>query len=226
MKVGLYFRGFEEELGGVYTFQHELMNALIEMVDQTYHEFSIIGWGKEIPNCLKIPSKIKYLSLHRGLMERMRSKTVRSFSEALHLLNINKGKYRRWNINNHILRVLINNGIGMTWSTATSCLTTDLPYIVTVFDLQHRLQPYFPEVSSQGEWESREKQLSKILKRAAFIVTGTETGKAEIEQFYNVNSSRIKIIPFPAPCIKSDNQEESPIKIIKKYANSIIFKNT
>ena len=33
---------------------------------------------------------------------------------------------------------------------------TGLPYVMAIHDLQHRLQPEFPEVSANGEWERRE----------------------------------------------------------------------
>jgi len=33
---------------------------------------------------------------------------------------------------------------------------TGLPYVMAIPDLQHRLQPEFPEVSANGEWEWRE----------------------------------------------------------------------
>ena len=32
----------------------------------------------------------------------------------------------------------------------------DIPYVMAIHDLQHRLQPEFPEVSADGEWEWRE----------------------------------------------------------------------
>ena len=32
----------------------------------------------------------------------------------------------------------------------------DIPYVMAVHDLQHRLQPEFPEVSADGEWAWRE----------------------------------------------------------------------
>ena len=30
---------------------------------------------------------------------------------------------------------------------------TGIPYVMAIHDLQHRLQPEFPEVSANGEWE-------------------------------------------------------------------------
>ena len=52
-----------------------------------------------------------------------------------------------------------------------------------VWDLQHRLQPLFPQVSADGIWENRERRFSTVLRRAALVITGTEVGRREIEQF-------------------------------------------
>jgi glycosyltransferase involved in cell wall biosynthesis len=38
-----------------------------------------------------------------------------------------------------------------------------------------------------------------MLRRASFVVCGTETGKREIEHFYQVPGERIRILPLPAP---------------------------
>lgn len=82
---------------------------------------------------------------------------------------------------------------------------TQIPFIYTVWDLQHRLQPFFPEVSVTGwTWESRDSHYRTILPRAARIVTGTRQGKNEISAFYGISESNIKVIPFPAPCFEND----------------------
>ena len=52
----------------------------------------------------------------------------------------------------------------------------DTPYVQVVWDLQHRLQPWFPEVSYHGEWERRETAYRSVLPRASFVVTGTRAG--------------------------------------------------
>ena len=50
----------------------------------------------------------------------------------------------------------------------------DVPFLVIVWDLQHRLQPFFPEVGSGDEWQRRENFFSQVLKRAAYVVTATD----------------------------------------------------
>jgi len=76
---------------------------------------------------------------------------------------------------------------------------TDIPYITIVWDLQHRLQPWFPEVSEKGEWYKREVNFIQILQRASYIIAGTQAGQDEISCFYGIPKKRIRIIPHPTP---------------------------
>lgn len=84
-------------------------------------------------------------------------------------------------------------------------LIEDIPFITTLWDLQHRVQPYFPEVGARGNWQRRELLHGTLLPRASYIVVGTEAGKKEIVNFYRVPEARIKVLPFPAPPKKEFN---------------------
>lgn len=75
----------------------------------------------------------------------------------------------------------------------------DTPYVQVVWDLQHRLQPWFPEVSYHGEWERRETAYRSVLPRASFVVTGTRAGKSELLRFYGLEPDLVRVIPLPTP---------------------------
>jgi hypothetical protein len=71
----------------------------------------------------------------------------------------------------------------------------------TVWDLEHRKQPYFPEVSVTGwTWEEREQIYRAVLPRASFIITGTQVGRDEIVHYYGVNPNNVRVVPFPVAC--------------------------
>jgi glycosyltransferase involved in cell wall biosynthesis len=75
-----------------------------------------------------------------------------------------------------------------------------IPYIATVWDLEHRKQPYFPEVNSTGwTFSARENAYNAFLPPASMIITGTQVGKDEIVHYYRVNPANVMVIPFPAP---------------------------
>src|SRR5262245_34961435 len=60
--------------------------------------------------------------------------------------------------------------VDVMWFLGTYFQHIEVPYIFTVWDLQHRLQPFFPEVNWSGwKWEQRESFFENILPRAAAV---------------------------------------------------------
>jgi glycosyltransferase involved in cell wall biosynthesis len=79
------------------------------------------------------------------------------------------------------------------------CFETGMPYVTAVHDLQHRLQPEFPEVSANGEWESREYLFRNACRHATLIVAESEVGKEDVLNFYGpcgVTEDKIKVLPY------------------------------
>ena len=103
------------------------------------------------------------------------------------------------------------------WFVGAEAVQIDLPYMAIVWDLQHRLQPWFPEVSSGGTWRQRETFYGEYLRRATFIIAGTDAGRMEIERFYQVTSNRIKILPHPTPAFTLNAKESDVAGVLKKY---------
>jgi glycosyltransferase involved in cell wall biosynthesis len=74
-----------------------------------------------------------------------------------------------------------------------------LPYIMPIHDLQHRLQPEFPEVSANGEWELREYLYRNGTRYATLILADSETGKEDVLNLYGnygITPERVKVLPF------------------------------
>jgi glycosyltransferase involved in cell wall biosynthesis len=114
---------------------------------------------------------------------------------------------------------LFKHKIDLCWFMAPPYEYVHVPFICTVWDLEHRKQPFFPEVSVTGwTWDLREKNYRDFLPRAAYVVTGTEKGKDEVHFFYQVLKERIKVIPFPTPnwVIDYGSQPEVPLNDVPK----------
>jgi len=98
---------------------------------------------------------------------------------------------------------------------------TGPPYIMVVHDLQHRLQPEFPEVSADGEWQTREEFFQRAIGGAAMIVTDSEVGKEDVMAFYGatgITPDRIKVLPFvPAPYLAVERAEEERRRVSELY---------
>lgn len=98
------------------------------------------------------------------------------------------------------------------WFLYPAYMRLQIPYFYTVWDLQHRRQPVFPEVSQSGwTWEERESCYREMLPRATRIFTGTAVGKDEIVRFYGIHPDTVVVIPIPyASCEESANLDAMP----------------
>ena len=97
-------------------------------------------------------------------------------------------------------RTIEREKLDLIWYMVPNALPVSVPFISTVLDLEHRKQPYFPEVSLMDwTWTERDSNYSRLLPRSAFILTGTEQGKMEVVDYYRVNPTLVKVIPLPTP---------------------------
>ncbi|MUG99026.1 glycosyltransferase [Scytonema sp. UIC 10036] len=220
MKVGIFVGTQIPELGGGYTFESQVLEALLKLSPSSYHQFTLYTFTQTIPKHISSPY-IQVISLpsafkKRTLKERLLSK-MSEVSSAIARLDRTQNQFYLEVGEKFILDSLTKNGIDITLSLSPSCPTMELPYITIVWDLQHQIQPYFPEVSLAGEWEEREKKYTTMLKRASYILTGTQTGKAEIEKFYQVPAARIKVLPLPTPLFTLNSLPSNDEEILKKY---------
>jgi glycosyltransferase involved in cell wall biosynthesis len=103
------------------------------------------------------------------------------------------------------------------WFVTPLSRPVDMPYIATVWDLQHRLQPWFPEVGREQEWRDRETYFAPFLKRASYIIAGTQAGKNEIIDFYQIPLARIRILRHPTPDYSAIRKTNNDSEILEKY---------
>jgi len=108
--------------------------------------------------------------------------------------------------------------IEFVWFLYPGNLPVTVPYMATVWDLQHRHQPFFPETSTTGwTWEARELAFRSSLSRAARIVTGTQAGKDEIIAFYGVCPQNVVVVPMPIAEAELSADSGSRIDVRAKY---------
>jgi glycosyltransferase involved in cell wall biosynthesis len=96
-----------------------------------------------------------------------------------------------------------------------------VPYIMAVHDLQHRLQPEFPEVSADGEWERREHRYRNGTRCATLLLADSEVGKEDILHFYGpygVTPDQVKVLPFlPASYLSADVSDAERQRVRELY---------
>ncbi len=72
----------------------------------------------------------------------------------------------------------------------------DTNYIISLWDLCHRMNPEFPEVRAHGTYEWREENYSVILGKAFRIIASSDVDKYYAELYYGINAERIVVLPF------------------------------
>jgi len=188
LKIGIYSGEWRPGSGGGFTFQHELVNEITKA--NSRHDIFIIGGRRGELS----PGGARYISLadYRGnLLPRLVNKAVKIAT---------RGFADKKLFEAALDRALKKNNIELVWFVSTAAAKVTVPYIVTVWDLAHRVHPYFPEVSVTGwSWDTRENHYRALLPRAAGIITGTQAGKEEIIKYYQVPDHLVKVVPFPTP---------------------------
>lgn len=171
MKVGIIVPKSRPFVGGGNTYTETILEALLKA--KSRHELVVFASG---PRSFESNAGFTFVDIDKA------------FGEGTGRISLSE--------------VLRQHQIEVVWFLSVLILheKIEIPYIMPVWDLQHRLQPYFPEVSIAGwDWESRENYYRSILPRAAYILTGTEAGRNEINQFYQIPRERIKVVPFVVP---------------------------
>ena len=211
MKIGIYIGDSKPEVGGGFSFESTILNALLET--KSNHEFYFISSHK-----IDIPLKSNFFSI--PLYEKtnpFKSTYLKKFTiKFVNLININRNNrhlIHNYNLSNKIEKLIHKYNIEIMWFVTPIHVPVKIPYITTLWDLAHRVAPFFPEVSVTGwRWEDRENYYLNTLPKATYILTGTSAGKDEIIQFYNIRDERIRVIPFPVPTFAlSENVSQTEV---------------
>jgi len=197
MRVGILSPIAPERIGGGYTFEQEIFERILELAPASNHEFVIFEGFRGAKPGPRLPG-FKYVSLQRPRFDFLVPRKRRFAWEF------------KW-----IDNVLKREGIEFFLNTTFEAVTLRIPFSAIVWDLQHRLHPFFPEVSANGEWEKREGFYSQVLKHATFVIVGTDAGKNEVQRFYGVPDEKIRILPHPTPSFALEETARNPETLAK-----------
>lgn len=207
MKVGVFLEDFSPEVGGGYTIQADIFRALLDLIEDTSHSFVLFCRRPESFRNLLTSPRLEAVAFPGTLGQRV----VARAQSGLNSLVENRKRQTR------LEQLCKEARVEFMWFVGAEAVQVDLPYMAIVWDLQHRLQPWFPEVSAGGTWSQRETFYGEYLRRATYIIAGTEAGRREIQRFYQVTSNRIKILPHPTPAFALDAAESDLDALRKKY---------
>jgi len=213
MKVGVFLSDINKTAGGGYTFESDIIEAFCALVEINRHDFVILTKSNNIKE-LEVKSRHKIIEIitipgSAQILNRL-SKGLRRIGNIISPLHSEKI------FPNHFDNLIRKNGIQLLWFPTPVFEETDIPYIFTLWDLEHIIKPFFPEVSARGEWENRNMNYSKLLKRAAVVIVGTKIGAEEIERYYQVPTERIRVLPLPTPAFALNPKKALDISVRKK----------
>jgi glycosyltransferase involved in cell wall biosynthesis len=100
----------------------------------------------------------------------------------------------------------------------------DHPAIFPIHDLQHRLQPEFPEVSEHGEYRRREYLYIHSIRKARAILTDSVTGREDVMAAYGVGQEKIFPLPYIAPTFRLESTDpDIKVDLRRKYGLPDIY---
>jgi glycosyltransferase involved in cell wall biosynthesis len=192
MKVGVFLEDFSPDVGGGFTIQEDIFRALLDLIEETSHSFVLFCRRPESFRSFLTPrleARLQAVAFPGNLGQRVFARAQSGINSLIE----NRKRQTR------LEQLCRESGVEFMWFVGAEAVQIDLPYMAIVWDLQHRLQPWFPEVSAGGTWRQRETFYGEYLRRATYIIAGTDAGRTEIERFYQVTPDRIKILPHPTP---------------------------
>jgi glycosyltransferase involved in cell wall biosynthesis len=201
MKVGIFLPEISPQRGGAFTFVETVLAGLADSPDSAvvFHYGSVGDLAKSFD-----PARIRFHCLAASAFGRTAKKVwyqsiAARLQGPLHMAAQVTGKAVPYPAGSPLDRAARAHEVDLMWFPTPMYEPVDLPYVVTIWDLEHRLHPYFPELAAQGEWQARERAFGDALRRATYVVTGTHVGRDEIIRFYAVDEQRIHILPHPTP---------------------------
>ena len=193
MKVAAYLSGFAPDSGGGYTFENDVFEGLIAAIaaGTTSHQ-----WCAICPQPAAEAVKRRLSGLPVDVHVVLPSRLDRVLKPIVREQALVRAHWRRAS---PLDRAAIEADADFIWFLGAGAELTDTSYMTVVWDLQHRATPWFPEMAARGMWDHRELWHSWFLRRASIVITGTETGQAELDRYYQVGPERVAILPHPTP---------------------------
>jgi len=207
LKVGIFFNARRSQ-GGLYQYALTLVHCLAQHSSE--HSYTLFIAAMEEPAAFIAEVSIPTITLSRQavlwrmaieylwmLMGRMGNRQVIPMLPAFSQMN-------RKDLD---LVIYVKPTIhSFMWS---------YPSVFPIHDLQHLLQPSFPEVSSKGEQARRESIYRNAVPRATAVLTDSEVGQEDVLNCYSVNPSRVHSLPFVAPPYLSTDFSRSNIEQVR-----------
>lgn len=191
LKIGIFAPEITPNAGGSYNFVTRLLAEISAGKFGSNHQFIILT-SALVPIDGHLLSKIP--SLKNGIFDKL----ILLFSRIHRYFSGRPSPSNSARITSRVNRHIHDLGIDVIWCLAPNSIIFDVPYITTVWDVEHWNKPYFPEFQlGSDSWVIHEDTYRDANVRAAMIIVGTETGANQINSIYGIPKERIMVNPFP-----------------------------
>ena len=187
MLVGVYIPGILQTSGDASSFISRTVDAIQDW-EKTQSEIEILFLSSSGRDTTFVENGVSYKSvtIHKNMIQKLARRFL--------------GKIRStcgiYSFDFPMSSAFEDLSLDFLWCLGPIDFIPTMPFATTIWDVEHRRTPYFPEYLN-GQWEYREQNNQAILKRSAFVITGTSFTAQLIEKYYGIEPMRICISPFP-----------------------------
>ena len=220
MKVAIVIDTNSNSGGGYYQSLRTL--EILKIHGDKNFNFIIIATSK------KIKEDLKKRGFQTLLLNQIRWTNVYSKIISSDILNSIISKLR---IKNPFSKFLKKNDIEFIYFLGPSNLinvTDDFNFAANIYDINHRIDNFFPEYKKKNVIDDREKIIINCVKKSFKLIVDTNRSKKEMELFYNCPSDKIEVIPFNTflPNYYESKKETFKSEDFKKKFNFLDKKKT
>lgn len=222
MRIGLHGPKREARFGGAATFEGEFFEGLLTGARK--HGHTLVVFSKHPrPDGLPNSDCIEWVRVRRVAGRNLAASARRIVNGAFTNLLRLPCPFR----NEHWIDAYLHQyEVEFFLNLIPETIPTEVPYMTFIWDLMHRVHPYFPECSHQGTWSRREALFAQMIRRAAILGVGTEIGKREVMDFFHVPEHRLHVMPYPTPRFALEGgvcQDSAQPSLASKFGGEYVF---
>lgn len=206
MNVGVVFGWLDPTTGGIATFQRSLLEGIRRVEPGSEHVFTFYtvgGAGDE-----------GVTNVGRGGAEGLQRRLVTVASAVTDQFGRTRPPLRT-----PLERALARDGVQVVWFASSYAERCELPFLFTVFDVEYLRKPWYPEVSSRGEWEGRRAYFDRFVPKATRVIVPGPVGAEQVERLFGVPEERLLPLHHPTPtfALAAAAAEAPPFELLREH---------
>jgi glycosyltransferase involved in cell wall biosynthesis len=188
VKVAVVYYQLTPEGGGVHTFTQSIHTALRAAERDSRHEFVYYATATPEgppPGVTMMPA---------GRVAAAQKRTIYRLRAAQDRLGAPRFGPPTW-----FEKSLDEHAVDLVYFATNYAEECNRPFIFTVFDVEHARQPWWPEVSVDGQWEQRDRYFSNYIPKATRVIVPNSAGREQVERYWRIEPDRFLELGHPTP---------------------------